>query len=192
MKTLLTALMTLLASTALASAPFTFQGAIDNGGTPLDGSADLSFTVHDQASGGNLLAGPLPFTNHPVDDGLFSVILDFPGLLFDGSPRFVEISVDGQTLSPRIELQAAPLAGSALALRGRAVDSAAPQVGDALVWDGSAWAPDAVGGGFSAGTGLNLPARPSAWSRTTDCPRALDEVVRFSGVRIPTPVQRRH
>ena len=173
----------LLLSAAVLAAPFTFQGAIDDDGQPLTGSADLVFSMHAQAVGGSPIAGPVSFPGQPVHDGVFSVELDFPGLVFDGSPRYLETSVDGQTLLPRIEIQAAPLSGSTLSLRGRSIDAAAPQVGEALVWDGSAWSPEAVGSQFSAGTGLVLNGETFRVAPSYRLPQGCggDQLARWNG-----------
>ena len=69
---------------------FTYQGRLNDGGNPANGSYDLKFTLFDQASAGGVIAGPL--TNSPVNvsNGLFTVVLDF-GSVFSGDARWLEI-----------------------------------------------------------------------------------------------------
>ena len=153
----LTLLVLLALLVPLQAAPFTFQGYLDDNGTPIDGSADLVFRLFEQSAGGSAIGGPLNFPSHPVNNGVFSVELDFSGEVFDGSDRYLDIELNGQPLSPRIRVTPAPLAGSANALRGYPVSLASPSAGQALVWDGASWAPQALAGGsYTAGTGLEL------------------------------------
>ena len=72
---------------------FTYQGRLMDNGAPATGNYDLRFAIYDAAAGGNLLGGPL--TNAPVsvDNGAFTVILDFGQGLFTGSTRWIEIGV---------------------------------------------------------------------------------------------------
>ncbi len=138
--------------------PFTFQGVLEQAGTPIHGSSDLRFRLFTAASGGSQLGATFDALAWPVADGVVTIDLDFSGIAFDGSPRWLEIEADGNVLSPRIEVLPAPLAASTNALRGRAVSSAAPAAGQVLKWNGSQWAPanEAGGGSYSAGTGLDL------------------------------------
>ena len=89
---------------------FTYQGRLNNNGSPATGSYDLIFTLYDaNQPGGNLVAGPLTNAATAVSNGLFTVTLDF-GTVFNGSARWLEISVQTNggggfaTLSPRQQL----------------------------------------------------------------------------------------
>jgi alpha-tubulin suppressor-like RCC1 family protein len=112
------ALCSLLAFTQSVSAQgtaFTYQGRLNDGGGPANGSYDLTFTLFDTNSGGTVVAGPR--TNSPlgVTNGLFTVTLDF-GDQFPGTDRWLEIGVRTNgggsfaTLSPRQLLTATPYA----------------------------------------------------------------------------------
>lgn len=138
--------------------PFTFQGYVENAGSPINGNADLKFRIYSAASGGSQIGDEIVESQWPVADGVFTIDLDAgPGLSFDGGPRFLEVEVNGQILNPRLEILAAPLASSSNALRGRAVSASAPASGDVLTWTGSQWVPQAASGAsYSAGTGLAL------------------------------------
>jgi hypothetical protein len=111
------AVMTLLGHLVQAASPgtaFTYQGRLFIGDVPANGLYDLQFTNYDAATGGSALGG---FNTNalPVTNGLFTVTLDF-GAVFDGTPRWLEISERTNnvgafgTLAPRQLLAAAPYA----------------------------------------------------------------------------------
>ncbi len=59
-KLLLTSLFTAVALSASAQGTaFTYQGQLQNNGSPATGIYDLRFTIYDAVTNGNLLAGPL-------------------------------------------------------------------------------------------------------------------------------------
>jgi hypothetical protein len=111
--TLLAALV--LPGASLAQGPeFTYQGKLEEDGSPANGTFDFQFKLFD--AGGNQVAPMLTRGDVPVSDGYFSVALDFMNV-FDGSDRFLEIGVRPgsstggyTTLSPRQELTATPYA----------------------------------------------------------------------------------
>jgi len=125
---LLLALSELWLNAASPSTAFTYQGRLFDGGAPATGLYDLQFTCYEAAAGTNALGG---FNTNalPVTNGLFTIALDF-GAVFDGSPRWLEISERASgtssfvTLSPRQLLATAPYAtyaanaGTAAALSG--------------------------------------------------------------------------
>lgn len=89
---------------------FTYQGRLtDDDGTPLNGSHTMRFFLYDQAAGGSALydSGNLTVA---VDDGLFAVELGAPQNLFDGQALWLQITVEGETLSPRQAIRPAPYA----------------------------------------------------------------------------------
>lgn len=154
------ALATALFAPLAQAEPFTFQGYAENAGSPINGSADLKFRVYAVASGGTRLGNEIVQNAWPLANGVFTIDLDAgSALVFDGGPRFLEAEVNGQVLSPRLEILPAPLASSANALRGRAISASTPVSGDVLAWTGSQWEPQAASGGggsYAAGTGLAL------------------------------------
>jgi hypothetical protein len=103
-----------LAQAASLSTGFTYQGRLFIGDVPANGLYDLQFTNYNAAAGGHALGG---FNTNalPVTNGLFTVTLDF-GAVFDGTPRWLEISERTNnvgafgTLAPRQLLAAAPYA----------------------------------------------------------------------------------
>ncbi len=105
----LVAALTSMAALA-QSTTFTYQGQLRQSGAPFTGIADLEFRLYDQLTGGNQVGGPQARAEWPVEDGLFQVELNFGGAAFDGSDRFLEVTVDGAPLSPRQKITATPYA----------------------------------------------------------------------------------
>lgn len=106
----------LLAPCAIAATPqgtaFTYQGQLDASGALVSGTYTMTFKLFDAASGGNqvgLIQQPVT-----VVGGLFSTDLDY-GQVFTGSQYWLDITVNGQTLSPRQPVNVAPVAQYALA-----------------------------------------------------------------------------
>lgn len=103
---------TVLAQVGLGTA-FTYQGELRNAGAPATGNHDFEFRLFDAGTGGTQV-GPTVTTNAVlVQDGLFSVVLDF-GDQFTGARRYLAVNVrqSGQpaftALAPRQELLPAP------------------------------------------------------------------------------------
>lgn len=101
-----------------------YQGRLANSdGTPVaDNNYAISFAIFDAASGGNLVwpqNGPEVFPAVPVRSGLFSVALgsQTPGGITTttwNGDRYLEITIGGETLSPRELIRGVPVAGMAL------------------------------------------------------------------------------
>jgi hypothetical protein len=115
-------LLTLLSLAGFAHAQGTaisYQGRLNDGGSPATGLYDFTFHVFDAEVGGTDLAGPLgplPYDAVPVINGLFNVSLDFGPDIFSGPARWLEISVrtngvgDPSLLAPRTPLLPTPYA----------------------------------------------------------------------------------
>jgi hypothetical protein len=116
-------LLTIVASLALAQVAraqgtaFTYQGRLTDNGTPVTGNYDLRFAIYDAASGGTQIGNPI--TNAPVavNEGTFTVTLDFGQGIFPGANRWLQIGVrtNGSvgafaTLSPLQPFTASPYA----------------------------------------------------------------------------------
>jgi hypothetical protein len=138
--------------------PFTFQGFLEQSGAPLNGTANLAFKLFNSENGSNQVGSTITANAYPVLDGVFSIDLNFAGVMFQDEMRWLQVEVNGTPLGPRIEILPAPLAGSTLALQGRRVSMSVPVTGQVLKWDGNQWAPqnDASGATYSAGNGLSL------------------------------------
>ena len=93
----------------------TYQGRLNDGTNPANGSYDLRFGLYNAASGGAQQGNAI--TNSPtgITNGLFTVTLDF-GNQFTGADRWLEIGVriNGggafTTLAPRQPITSAPYA----------------------------------------------------------------------------------
>lgn len=117
-----------LAGASVTGAPLkiNFQGRLDENSQPVDGTKTFVFRIYDVSSGGTALWVSQPQTID-VSKGVFSAELSV-GTLADLStpsniststfsgPRYVEIVVDGQALSPYQEIVSAPYALVAQAL----------------------------------------------------------------------------
>ena len=96
---------------------FTYQGRLTDNGSPANDNYDLTFTVFDASTNGNIVGAPLTNAPTPASNGLFTVTLDFGAGVFDGSARWLEISVRSNgsaaayaTLDPRQSVTASPYA----------------------------------------------------------------------------------
>ncbi len=146
---------------------FTYQGQLKQAGAPVNGPADMRFSLWDAGTGGHPVGAAIERLAVPVQSGLFTATLDFGPPAFTGQARWLEIAVRMPSgagaytpVGPRQELTAAPYAIYALdaqRIGGRQVSLALPAVGQVLEWNGAAWGPAADDGtAYTAGTGLSL------------------------------------
>ncbi len=81
---------------------------------PVEGSVNLEVRLWDAASGGSVQWGPETHNGVPVSTGVFQIALgssvSLPISVFDGSPLFLGISVNGEAELPRTQLLASPFA----------------------------------------------------------------------------------
>jgi hypothetical protein len=77
---------------ALIGYNFSFQGRLQDNGSPANGAFDMQFRLYNEPTGG-VQVGPL-LTRNDVDvvNGLFTIRLDF-GDVFDGTALYLEIEV---------------------------------------------------------------------------------------------------
>lgn len=108
-----------ISSSVVIAEPFVFQGRLNDEGAPADGMYDLEFVLFATDVGGAQVGPTVTLEDQLVEDGNFQVELDF-GDVFDGSTRWVEISVrDGADvggfteLAPRLKVGSAPQASFA-------------------------------------------------------------------------------
>ena len=97
------------------STAFTYQGRLQVGAIPANGSYDLRFALYDALAGGNAVGGALTNTATGVSNGLFIATLEFGGV-FNGANYWLEIAArtNGNdafsTLSPRQPITPVPQA----------------------------------------------------------------------------------
>ncbi len=109
-----------LASAAALSTAFTYQGSLDHAGVPTSVTCAFSFKLFDALNGGNQIGGTLTPAVTLMENGQFSVPLDFGVGVFDGNQRWLEIAVQCpgdpsfSTLAPRQSITATPYALYAL------------------------------------------------------------------------------
>ncbi len=94
---------------AQGTTAFTYQGQLRDGGTNANGNYGLTFKLRDAATAGNQVGPTLNFASQFITNGQFNASLDF-GSVFDGSARWLEITVAGNVLSPRTLLAPTPYA----------------------------------------------------------------------------------
>jgi len=94
---------------AQGATAFTYQGQLRDGGTNAYGAYTMIFKLYDACTGGNQIGGTI--TNAPtLANGLFTVNLDFGGDAFNGNARWLDITVDGESLTPRVQVLPSPYA----------------------------------------------------------------------------------
>ncbi|MBI5836192.1 MAG: hypothetical protein HZB25_02995 [Candidatus Eisenbacteria bacterium] len=104
------------AGAAPVGSSFTYQGSLNDGGSPATGAYDFQFSLFDAASAGTNLAGTLTLDDVAVTSGVFSVDLDFGSASFSGEARWLELQVRPgastglYTTLPRQQLRPTPFA----------------------------------------------------------------------------------
>ena len=88
------AIFNLQPATAFAqgTTAFTYQGQLHDGGTNANGNYTMIFNLYDAASSGNQIGSTLA-THLTLVNGLYSVNLDFGAGAFNGSARWLDITV---------------------------------------------------------------------------------------------------
>jgi len=96
---------------------FTYQGQLEQSGTPTNGTCDFQFSLFDALSGGKQGGATPTVTPDSVTNGPLTDQLDFGGSAFDGNNRWLQVAVrcptgsgNYTTLAPRQPLTAAPYA----------------------------------------------------------------------------------
>jgi len=160
--TWLSAGLSAAAALALAASPlaaqtdttFTYQGSLVDSGTLANGSFNMTFSLFDALSGGSQVGSTIVMNGVQVTDGLLTAELDFGTSAFDNTGRWLEIAVNGSTLSPRQPISRSPYS---IQTRGIFVDAnhmvgigtAAPEA-PLHVYDGTAGAVVAHGNSIAA------------------------------------------
>lgn len=186
---------------------FTYQGGLNDGVNPANGTYDLRFTIHDSSGGPGVVAGPLTNSPTSVSNGLFTVTLDFGEGVFTGADRWLDIAVRTNgggaftALAPRQKLTPTPYAITsgnlsgplpAAQLSGTLPAASLPTGGNwalnsTLTLDGGTLAVDPLNhrvgiGTFSPSTALTIQPLGSAYGiEHTDGERRLSTYLDGSG-----------
>jgi len=138
-----------------------YQGVLtDNNGIPLNEPHNLTFRLYTSSTGGIYIWEDTQL-NVPVNNGIFNVYLgsdtSLNDLAFD-VPYWLEITVNGTTLTPRIELSSSAYSFNTSRIQGNLVSSDSPSNEQVLKWNGYQWAPgpDNSGGPPSGNAGGDL------------------------------------
>ncbi|MCX7556883.1 hypothetical protein OS187_08625 [Xanthomonadaceae bacterium JHOS43] len=92
---------------------FTYQGELKHQGVPFSGLVDLEFRLWDAPVAGNAIAAAVTQDDVPVQDGIFTVQIDF-GQVFGTEQRWIEVVANGTPLLPRQPVTSSPVALYAL------------------------------------------------------------------------------
>ena len=100
----------------LVAQPFTYQGFLKQNGQPANGNYDFLFVLYTTPAGFVQVGGAQSLEDVPVQNGFFTVQLDF-GAVWDGSDRYLQVGVrPGNStgtytgLMPRVKITPAPYA----------------------------------------------------------------------------------
>jgi len=124
--------------TALQASPFTYQGRLVDGGTLANGAYEITFRLFDGPTGNNSLGASVIKSPVAVQNGIFSLELDFGNQVFTGAELWLELSArpvgnadPPETLSPRQAIRAVPYAIRAFSGSGNASELTTGTVPDA-------------------------------------------------------------
>src|ERR1043165_4311311 len=103
------------AAAAPLGSSFYYQGKLTDAGSPANGPYDLTFKLYNNANEGSQIGTTLELPSVAVNEGIFSVELNYGNNAFNGQPCWLEIGVRPggstdpyATLNPRSEVLAAP------------------------------------------------------------------------------------
>jgi hypothetical protein len=95
---------------------FTYQGQLQNNGSPASGTYNLTFSLFDVAASGTPIAGPVTNNAVVITNGLFTALINFAPGVFSGQTNWLQIGVASNglstftNLSPRQQLTPTPYA----------------------------------------------------------------------------------
>jgi hypothetical protein len=95
---------------------FTYQGQLTAGGSPANGSYDLTFTLYASSNSSMVVAGPVNCPAVGITNGLFTTLVDFGPEVFTNGANSLELAVRATgagaftTLAPRQLLTSTPYA----------------------------------------------------------------------------------
>jgi trimeric autotransporter adhesin len=133
----LSTLNTQLSTLHAQGTAFTYQGQLQNNGSPANGSYNLTFSLYATNTGGTPVAGPVTNNAVAVSNGLFTVIIDFGPGVWNGQTNWLQIGVEtnsaGATftiLTPRQQITPTPYAITAESIDGTVSTSQLTSIGN--------------------------------------------------------------
>ena len=106
-----------LISAQAQTTAFSYQGKLDDAGSPANGAYDFEFRLFDASSAGTQIGSTITVNDLTVTAGIFNTSLDFGASAFPGANRWLEISVRlgtstgaYTTLTPRQPINSTPYA----------------------------------------------------------------------------------
>jgi hypothetical protein len=166
---------------AQGTTAFTYQGQLRDNGTNANGTYTMVFALYDSLSGGNQV-GTSIITTNTLANGLFTVNLDFGAGAFDGSARYLDVTVQGgsdsEELTPRVQVLPSPYAlyaaVAATVTNGAIMSTQLASDSNSLaqVTGGSAYVQNNgmvsfSGGGVALSENFGGDVPPSTWSITS-------------------------
>ncbi len=106
--------------------PITYQGRLEQNGAPVTQVRDLRFELFSEQQGGSPLAS-VDAPGVTITNGLFTAPVPFPPGAFEGTPRYLQITLMPRVLGERALVLPRQLLGSAPraeSVRGLAIDGA--------------------------------------------------------------------
>lgn len=94
---------------------YVYQGSLNDGGQPFTGTASFTLQVFDAVAGGTPITSVYNYNNFPVTNGLFQINVNMGADVFNDEARYLQLTVNGVTQSPRQLMAYAP---RALQVRG--------------------------------------------------------------------------
>jgi len=149
------------------SEAISYQGVLEESGVPVTGSRDMSFSLYSNDSCTTFITGIVDLDDVPVDNGLFSVQLDFDPTVFTGQALFLEVEVEGTSIACQ-EILPVPYA---LSLRPEAIISTESTASNATAVTGevSSTSPGSWSAGLRGinngvgGTGIGVYGSQAGW-----------------------------
>jgi hypothetical protein len=175
---------------AQGTTAFTYQGQLHDGGTNANGTYTMMFKLYDASTSGNQIGSTIT-TSPTLANGLFTVNLDFGAGAFNGSARWLDITVTSgattQTLSPRVQVLADPYAQfaavAATVTNGAIMNSqlAANAIATTNIQNGAITTTQIANG---AVTNANLTANSVATANIQDASVTDAKIVSVSGSKV--------
>lgn len=101
---------------AAQNTAFTYQGRLNDGNAPANGNYNLTFSLFNTNISGGAIAGPVTNNGVSITNGLFTALIDFGSVVWNGQTNWLQIGVESNgvggftTLLPRQQITPTPYA----------------------------------------------------------------------------------